>query len=388
MQRLVATTLLVCSFGFAAAAHAQNVNGTANKITANGTRSPAANYNVKFCKAAANGAPSTLCTTSVTSSAGVYSFNVGHGTGRYFVYFWHDPSYWGSDQYPNFFTPATVSTANAANPQPTADVFPRSAPASAIYPPPNEHDVPPNFILNWKSGVDTTRCSEPCPIVYDIWASGNEFPQQKVISDFVCPTALSMQQCSYAITNLPYTNRFEWRVVGKMKTGPVVIEAGVDNSYPQSSPTFHFSTTWDPGIPHYTIESWNGPRWLAADGGGSSLFASAPGISTYETNFGFQDLNGGALTSGDPVCIYTNRNYYVIAYEGQGQASADSKWCMGYETWVIELVSGGGIGGGSTVAFRHNLSNLYLTAANCGGGSLHASAPTRGACEQFRLKNQ
>ena len=376
--------MAVCAFILIPAAQAQNVSGTANRITANGSRSPAASFNVKFCKAAANGAPSTLCTTSVTSTAGVYSFNVVHGTGRYFVYFWHDPTYWGSDHYPNFFT-GTISTANPANPQPTRDVFPRGAPASAIYPPPNDHDVPPNFTLEWKSGIDPSRCTEPCPVTYDIWASGNEFPQQKVISDYVCLSAM-LGTCRYPIAGLPYTNRFEWRVVSKMKTGPVVIEAGLDNSYHQSSPTFRFSTTWDPAIPHYTIESFNGPRIFAPDGGGSSFTATAGGIDTYETNFGFQDLNGGALVHGDPVCIYTNRNYYAIAISGQGTVSADSKWCMDYETWVIELVSGSGIGTNAVVAFRHNWSNLYMTAANCGGGSIHASSSTRGACEQWRLK--
>lgn len=378
MKRFSAVSLLFVCLAVPPAG-AQLVRGTAGMLTANtGRCCPAQFFTVKFCLADKNNFPTNQCAAHTLDSTGIYSYDVGLGTGNYYVYFWRDdPLYFGSDTYPNF-GPVPVSRDAIVNDFTPATVTPRTLPPAAVYPPSGAVNVPASIVLQWRPGLDLARNSRSWPVSYDIYASGQEFPETKVIENYACPTAHDMDLCSYPIPNLQYETRYQWRIVGKMKSGPLVPLAGLDNSYLQTSQTFRFSTTWNPATPYYSIATANGSLWRAAGGGGSTLAANGS-ASTYETQFKLQDENGGTLNAGDPVCIYTNRAYYLTAPGGSGTVTANQQSCLAYETFAYEPVSGG-------VAFRSTWSGLYMSATGGGGGSITVSASTAGPNETFRLQ--
>ena len=383
MKRFLPAIFVIALFA-AASVQAQSVFGHLDRVTAHSGLVSASGFNIKFCKAV-NGTPSNQCVSSVTNTNGDYSFNVNLGAGNYYGYAWVDaPMYWGSSEYPTF-GPETLTT--GSNQMPSEDVFPRAKPAEVVSPFEGEVNVKTTIILQWKAGLDFERDTPTWPVRFDIWASGYEFPEVKVFEDIACPTAHTTGQCSLPVSGLHYTTRYQWRLVAKMRSGPVITEAGLDPSYHQTSPTFHFSTEWDPATPYYTIETVNGWRMKAAGGGGSTFLANAGGVSTYETQFKFEDLNGGALSHLDEVCIYTNRNFYPYAVEGFGTVGAESKSCDAFSKWIIERVGGSGtIGSGTNVAFRHTWSGYYMSATNGGGGSVTATALSRGSFETFTIK--
>lgn len=381
MKRL-AQVLLAFSLLFAAAdLSAQNVTGHARLYTHDCPPTLPycynfSNGNIKVCSPNASGAPSNNCYFFTTNQNGNFSFTVPSGI--YFFYFWYDGApYYGSADYPTFRGEAPASGFHTY----FVTVLPRPYPPRAIYPPDGEHDVPAPFILlEWTAGIDDNWRKNPAwPIKYDIYASGYEAPEIKVLSDLACPNAYTTNRCSVPIPNLQHEVRYQWRVVAKLMSSLPVAGAPADSSYPQTSPTFRFSTTWDPSSPPFNIVTANGSYFKAPDGGAAGTLAANGSTNYWETQFKFQDLNGGSLDAGDPVCIYTNRVYYLQAIEGSGTVTTNTRSCGPFETWAFEPVNGG-------VAFRHTWSNLYMSATNGGGSSVTASATTVGPNETFRLQ--
>ena len=378
-MKRTAWVILVFLILFAGTTFAENLNGTATWWYIEWCQF-CYYYNgpVKICLAGGDGRPSNQCYTA-NVSAGSFSFS-GIPPGTYFVYLWSDGDpYYGSATYPHY------KLSVASFPAPTTYwtnmvVYPRTYPPRAVYPADGAHDVPaPAITLEWTAGIDTPDRNHPSwPLAYDIYASGNEFPELKVLSDVPCPTAWTTNKCSIPIPNLQYETRYQWRVVSKLKSGPLQTDAGLDNSYTQTSQTFRFSTTWNPSSPPLTIRTANNNYFKAPNGGGGSLSATGT-ANTWETQFKLQDHNGGTLNPGDHVCIYTNRSYYLTALEGYGTVTANQQSCGPYETWAYEPVSGG-------VAFRHTWQGYYMSATNGGGSTITATAVTVGPNETFQLQ--
>ncbi|HVE70705.1 MAG TPA: hypothetical protein VNI54_04995 [Thermoanaerobaculia bacterium] len=383
IRRLLIPLVFVCLCAVGVSAQPINVTGHAHLYAANCPPGfpycyHFSNGKIKLCSPTAAGTPSNSCSTFTTNATGYFSFSVAPG--NYFVYLWYDGEpYYGSPDYPHFFGTAPAPPSYAIW---EIQVLPRPYPPRAIYPPHGEHDVSaPAIQLEWTAGIDDPQRNNPAFIVtYDIYASGQEFPEIKVLSDVACPLAYVNNRCSIPIGNLVHEVRYQWRVVAKMRSSLPVQGAGVENAYfAQSSPTFRFSTTWSPTSPPINILTANNSYFKAPDGGGAGTLAANGTSNTWETQFKFQDINGGTLNAGDSVCIYSNRGYYLQAIGGQGTVTTNTRSCGAYETWAFEPVNGG-------VAFRHTWSNYYMSATNGGGGTVTVSATTPGPNETFKLQ--
>ncbi len=373
---------------FAAVADAQVVIGRVYKTYAQyGTCCYANSFTMKWCKANADGTPNLgQCGSATTNATGDFTVNLSAlGSGFYFPYLFRDDIYWGSSTYPA--NGSAYFQAGVTNPvQGTLDSRPRALPPGAVYPPNGAVNVPTTIVLQWSDGLDADRRRNDWPVTYDIYASGNEFPEIKEFDNLPC-LGSGNGVCNITINNLTYTTRYQWRVVARMHSGPVVQQAGLDNSYYTSSATFRFSTTWDPTVAVYTISTANG-NLIKANGGGGDGVDATGAASSYETQFHFVDANGGALMSGDPIFIQTNRNYYISAVNGGGSGvNAIPAWTMDYERWTIERVAGCcAISPGDTVAFRASNGTHYMSALNGGGSSVNASATAIGPWETFTFR--
>jgi len=387
MKRIRPPVLLVllCLIAFPAAA--QTVVGRVYRTYAQyGTCCYANFFTMKWCKQNADGTPNLgQCGSAQTTQYGDFSFNIGWGSGYYFPYMYRDDVYWGSSTYP--ISPPAYFQAGVTNlVQGTLESRPRALPPNAVYPPNGAVNVPTTIILQWTDGLDADRRRTDWPVTYDIYGSGNEFPEIKEFDNLPC-LGSGNGICNIAINNLTYTTRYQWRVVARMHSGPIVQQAGLDNSYYTSSATFKFSTTWDPTVAVYTISTSGGSLIKASGGGGDGVDATGT-ASSYETQFHFVDANGGSLMSGDPIYIQTNRNYYISAVNGGGSGvNAIPAWTMDYERWTIERLAGCcAINPGDEVAFRSVSGTNYLSALNGGGSSVNAQATAIGPWETFTFR--
>jgi hypothetical protein len=388
MERLRSWYLAaICVFMFSAAAHAQTVVGRVYRTYAQyGTCCYANFFTMKWCKQNADGTPNLAqCGSAQTTQYGDFTVNVGWGSGYYFPYLFRDDVYWGSSTYPIAY-PAYFQAGVTNLVGGTLESRPRALPPNAVYPPSGAVNVPTTIVLQWTDGLDADRRRNDWPVTYDIYGSGNEFPEIKEFDNLPC-LGSGNGVCNIAINNLTYTTRYQWRVVARMHSGPIVQSAGLDNSYYTSSATFRFSTTWDPTVAVYTISTANGNLIKANGGGGDGVDATGT-ASSYETQFHFVDANGGSLLSGDPIYIQTNRNYYISAVNGGGSGiNAIPAWTMDYERWTIERVAGCcAISPGDQVAFRSFSGGYYMSAVNGGGSSMNAAATGIGPSETFTFR--
>lgn len=386
LRESFAALVIFLSLFLSAAAGAQHVSGRVYRTYAqHGTCCYAAGFVMKWCKADADGRPTNQCSSVTTNGTGDFGFNVGWGSGYYFPYLYRDDVYWGSADYPAN-GPAYFQAGSPNFVVGTLESRPRATPPQAVYPPHGAVNVPTTIVLQWSDGLDADRRRNDWPVTYDIYSSGNEYPEILVYSNVPCGGTPGSGICSMPVTGLVYTTRYQWRVVARMHSGPIVPQAGPDNSYLTSSATFRFSTQWDPAIPVYTISAPNGSLLRAAAGGGGTFDATGSS-STYETQFQFQDPNGGSLFSGDPIHIRTNRNHFVGAVNGGGSSvDAVQKWSMGWETWYIERIAGiGPVSPGDQVAFR-SFNGNYMSAVNGGGSAVNAAATSAGPWETFTFR--
>ncbi|HEY0727606.1 MAG TPA: hypothetical protein VGD38_06005, partial [Pyrinomonadaceae bacterium] len=213
----------------------------------------------------------------------------------------------------------------------------------AINPANNSVNRPTSFTLQWSDGLDPNRRDPNWFIRYDIYASGNEFPENLVFADIPCN---GVGTCSINVSGLVYSTRYQWRVVAKLKSPVLIPSFPGENLHITHSDTFRFSTMFDPSTPTYSFRTSNGRYLTAPGGGGGDFTATATAIDSLTSQFKIIDVNGGSLNSGDTVHIQTNRNYYLMAFGGGGGDVATSGWAQSWETFTIIKVGGSGSIGG------------------------------------------
>ena len=379
---LIGAFVAVSLFAMAAEANAQNVNGTAYRQVAGGNLQPAQSFRVKFCKIdnAGNLIPGA-CATSNPTFNGFFGFNVNHGEGWYYMFLWRDDIYWGSETYP-VAGPLFIFNSPFGHTINGAFARPRARPPTAVNPAHNSVNRPTSFTLQWGDGLDIERRDPNWVVTYDIYASGNEFPENLVFSNIPCN---GFGTCNVNVSGLVYSTRYQWRVVARMRS-PNLFPSFGDNVYLTSSATFRFSTMFDPSTPTYSFRTSSGRYLTAPGGGGGDFTATASGIDSLTSQFKIIDVNGGSLTSGDTVHIQTNRNYYLMAFNGGGGDVATSGWAMSWETFQIIKVGGTGqISGGDSVALLGPNGVHYLVAEGGGGGTVNCNRTSIGPWETFTL---
>jgi hypothetical protein len=305
---------------------------------------------------------------------------VRHGTGWYYMYLWRDDIFWGSATYP-IASPFFIQASPFGQQINGAFSRPRALPPSAVNPTNGTVNAPTSLTLQWTDGLDNQRRDPNWSVTYDIYASGNEFPELLVFSNIPCN---GVGTCSVNVSNLVYTTRYQWRVVAKMRSA--IFVPPDDNLYLTSSPTLRFSTRMDPSTPSYSFRTFNGSYLTAPGGGGGNFQATATSID-WQSIFKIIDINGGVLMSGDAVHIQTNRNFFLMAYNGGGSGvTANSGWAMQWETFTIQNVNGSvGIGAGDQISLRSSNGNHYLVAEGGGGGIVNCDRGSVGMWETFTL---
>jgi hypothetical protein len=377
---LLAALSAVSSFGQCAYPPNYGACGYIHKQHGNGTiTSPTVPYNIKFCSNQ-DGTGSCYYTTTGYPDYSFFTTSSMGSSGRLWMFAWNDGEYWGSPSVPvghvdlSFYGSYIEEWIN-----------PRPLPPTPVYPSEGQYNVPTSFNLQWTDGLDNDRRNANWPVTYDIYASGNEYPESLVFSNIPCN---GVGTCNAYINGLVYTTRYQWRVVAKL-AGWIDPAATVSRLYTTSSSTFHFSTTWDPSTPTYTIQTINGYNLLKAANGGGGSFDATGVYSGYDTQFKIQDVNGGTLYSGDQVHLQTNKNYFVSAVNGGCDTcgvNAQPKWSMGYETWTIIRIAGSGpINPGDQVAFQ-SYNNFYMCAEGGGGQAVNANRTAIGAWETFTFR--
>jgi hypothetical protein len=125
----------------------------------------------------------------------------------------------------------------------------------------------------------------------------------------------------------------------------------------------------------------------AVNGGGSSVNATAPEPSTWET-FTIVDTNGGALVSGDSVNVRALSGHYLVAEGGGGPGSvvnADRIVPGAWETFTIEKKNGTGIISTTDQIALRSYNGYYVGADGGGGGAVKCDAGSAQAWETFTL---
>jgi len=379
---------VISLFGMTSPANAQVVFGNASYEVAGGTVRPAPSFRVKFCKADPNKNFALIpgaCTTSSTptNSSGFYELVLENGVGWYYMYTWRNDWSWGSETYP---VSEAVFVDDFLDPFATrVDGFsskPRALPPVPVNPAHNAFNQPISFTLKWSDGLDSQRRDPRWPVTYDIYASGNEFPENLVFSNIPCN---GTGTCSVNVSGLAYTTRYQWRVVAKIRSATPIPNFG-DTVHLTNSATFKFSTGFDPSTPTYSFRTDNGRYLNVPNGGGGDFNATTTFISPLTSQFKIIDVNGGSLMSGDTVHIQTSKNYYLMAFGGGGGDVATSAWAQAFETFRIIKVGGTGqIGNGSSVALLGPNGIHYLVAENGGGGTVNCNRTSIGPWETFTL---
>lgn len=383
MKRFLICAIAAFSlFAIATEAQAQSVQGSVTYEVANGQRFPAPGFLMKFCRLNNNNTPPIgQCTNTFTFADGTYG--TGLSAGDYYVFIWRHDISWGSENYPFALARVFAVPFQIIN---FVGVPPRALPPNAVNPANNSVNRPDSFTLQWTDGLDANRRNNSkWPVTYDIYASGNEFPENLVFQDIPCN---GVGTCAINVSGLVFSTRYQWRVVAKIRSLGFWQGFG-DNALPTSSATFRFSTMFDPSTPTYSFRTNNGRYLTAPGGGGGDFTATATGIDSLTSQFKIIDVNGGDLISGDAVHIQTNRNYYLMAFNGGGGDVATSGWAMSWETFYIVKTTGSGqISGGQTVALIGPNRLHYLVAEGGGGGTVNCNRTALGPFETFTLVQQ
>ncbi|HET6978695.1 MAG TPA: hypothetical protein VFI24_20355 [Pyrinomonadaceae bacterium] len=381
---------VISLFGMTSPASAQGVYGTVRYEVAGGNILPAPSFRVKLCKADPNKnyalIPGACSTSNPSTSGGSFGLGLEDGNGWYYIFTWRNDWFWGSEIYP-VSGPIFVNAFDDFDQDITGFVSkPRALQPVPVNPSHNSFNQPISFTLQWSDGLDTSRRDPDWPVTYDIYASGNEFPETKIFSNIACN---GTGTCSVNVSGLAYTTRYQWRVVARMRS-PIPVANFGENVHLTNSATFKFTTGFDPSTPTYSFRTANGTRYLnAPNGGGGDFNATTAFISPLTSQFKIIDVNGGSLMSGDTVHIQTSKNYYLMAFGGGGGDVATSGWAQAFETFRIIKVGGTGqIGNGSSVALLGPNGIHYLVAENGGGGTVNCNSTTIGPWETFTLVQQ
>ncbi len=130
-----------------------------------------------------------------------------------------------------------------------------------------------------------------------------------------------------------------------------------------------------------------GGRFLGAqNNGGGAVNATATTVQAWE-QFALDDINGGALQSGDQVFIQAGTGQYFQAANGGGSSlNAASTNRQGWETFRIVKQSGSGtIVNGDVVGLQTVTTGHWVSAANGGGGTVFAYGGALGDWEKLTI---
>ncbi len=147
------------------------------------------------------------------------------------------------------------------------------------------------------------------------------------------------------------------------------------------------SDTWQPltdsGIHLKAVTA--GTYVGAQDGGGSTVKATATQARGWES-FTFDDINGGALESGDSVFIQAQNGQYLMAQNGGGSTlSAVSNNRQSWETFRVMKAAGtGAIKNGDVIGIQSSSGN-WVRAVNGGGSSIDVKGARMQGWEQFAI---
>ena len=133
------------------------------------------------------------------------------------------------------------------------------------------------------------------------------------------------------------------------------------------------------------LAAMNGQFVVAEGAGGGAVNADRDGAGPWET-FTMVDLNGGALSHGDPVRLRTwNSTNYLIAYPN-GALDARSTNAGAWEVFTLERRDGAGpVREGDRVGLR-SAHQLWIVAEGGGGQVVNADRGAFGAWEEFVLR--
>lgn len=130
-----------------------------------------------------------------------------------------------------------------------------------------------------------------------------------------------------------------------------------------------------------------GSRYVGAqNNGGGAVTATATSAQAWE-KFTIDDVNGGALQSGDQIFIQAGTGQYFQAANGGGSSlNAASASRQGWETFRIVKQSGSGaIANGDVVGLQTVTTGHWVSAANGGGGTVYAYGSTLGDWEKLTI---
>ncbi|SEK79241.1 Chitinase, GH18 family [Stigmatella aurantiaca] len=130
-----------------------------------------------------------------------------------------------------------------------------------------------------------------------------------------------------------------------------------------------------------------GGRYVGAqNNGGGAVTATATAAQAWE-KFTLDDINGGALESGDSVFITAGTGQYFQAANGGGSTLNAASWNrQGWETFRIVKKSGSGaIANGDIVGLQTVTTGHWVSAENGGGGTVFAYGGALGDWEQLTI---
>jgi GH18 family chitinase len=164
----------------------------------------------------------------------------------------------------------------------------------------------------------------------------------------------------------------------------LVLAAGC--SAPEAETNDFVDTSAAVSVPGVTLQTALQSRFVGAqNNGGGAVIATATAALGWET-FALDDINGGALVSGDLVFIRAGNGQYFQALNGGGSSlNAASNNRLAWETFKIVKANGSGaIVNGDVVGFQTS-KGPWISALQGGGGTVVASGAAFSAWEQFKI---
>jgi len=140
-------------------------------------------------------------------------------------------------------------------------------------------------------------------------------------------------------------------------------------------------------IPRVNLRTSNGINYVVAEGGGGDdVNADRLGAGPYET-FTVNVLTGGPIVDGDRVAFRTvnDTHYFQAVGGGGGSLRAVGEKIGPFETFLVEKPGGGAVRPGDGIRMRVNDGAWYLTAEGGGGGRAAVNRPSAGLWETFTV---
>jgi chitinase len=139
-------------------------------------------------------------------------------------------------------------------------------------------------------------------------------------------------------------------------------------------------------IPGVHLRTALGGRYVGArNNGGGEVIATATAAQAWET-FTLDDLNGGALASGDSVTLRAgNGQFFQAVNGGNSTLNAASDNQLGWETFRIVRQAGAGVVANGDVVGLQTSSGRWVRAVDGGGGAVDARGAAMSTWENFTI---